>query len=173
MPSITDIPSHIDISSKKTNARKGNNKLSTNATGIVQQTNSKFVIEVLLETLHADAATNSSQSKQVTSTIERQAIRDTATGSSQSEQVTPTIERQPLPTIEDIIKTKTLDLKQSVAFEIMFCSFLLRSLETETIETGLIHDLSNNVGNAKNMDGHSNLFNLKKELAKREGGKIN
>ena len=81
-------------------------------------------------------------------------------------------ERHAIPTIEEIIKTKTLDMKQSVAFEIMFCSFLLRSLETETIETGLIHDLSNNVGNENNMDGHSNLFNLKKELAKR-GGKIN
>ena len=71
-----------------------------------------------------------------------------------------------------LLRQKTLDMKQSVAFEIMFCSFLLRSLQTETIETGLIHDLSNNVGNENNMDGHSNLFNLKKELEER-GGKIN
>ena len=149
MPSITDIPSHIDIVSNKTNKRQENNKLSTSS-GTVTQTNSKFVIEVLLATLHEDTSDISSQPQQVTQVIESNVI----------------------PTIEEIIKSNTLDMKQSVAFEIMFCSFLLRSLETETIETGLIHDLSNNVGNENNMDGHSNLFNLKKELAKR-GGKIN
>ena len=140
MPSITDIPSHIDISSKQTNKRKQNNEQATNDGGLHKH--SKFVIEVLLETLHANTSTVSSQSQQATATSQAQVI----------------------PTIEEIIKTKTLDMKQSVAFEIMFCSFLLRSLETETIETGLIHDLSNNVGNENNMDGHSNLFNLKKEL---------
>ena len=72
---------------------------------------------------------------------------DTGTISSQYQLDTPMIERQAIPTIEEIIKKKTLDMKQSVAFEIMFCSFLLQSLETETMETGLIHDLSNNLCN--------------------------
>ena len=63
-------------------------------------------------------------------------------------------------------------MKQSVAFEIMFCSFLLKSLKTETIENGLINEMSNNICNKNSMDRRSGLLQLKKELSKR-GGKIN
>ena len=144
LPSITDIPSDVDIASKNTINRKQNNEVSTNAGVSVQQKHSKFVIEVLLETLHADAG----------------AVIDTIP--SQSEQASLMIERQAIPTIEEIIKKKTLDMKQSVAFEIMFCSFLLKSLETETIENGLINEMSNNICNENSMDRHSGLLQLKK-----------
>ena len=154
LPSITDIPSDVDIASKNTINRKQNNEVSTNAGVTVQQKHCNFVIEVLLETLHADAGT----------------VIDNIP--SQSQQPPPTIEREAIPTIEEIIKNNTLDMKQSVAFEIMFCSFLLKSLETETIENGLINEMSNNICNKNSMDRCSGLLQLKKELSKR-GGKIN
>ena len=82
--------------------------------------------------------------------------------------LTITQSKTKIVTLNEVILKYTLDMKQSVAFEIMICSFLIASLEAEGVNVD-VQKVFSSTSNTKSSSFYRQSQQLKKEL-KRRGG---
>ena len=120
---LTNIPHNVRIDDKAT--------ITSQATPLVQQSlsnldKSEMIIELMLQALNTDNINE---------------VEYTST-------VTLTQSQTKIVTLDEVILEYTFDMKQSVAFEIMCCSFLMASIQAEVVDID-IQKVTSSTSNTK------------------------